>query len=177
MNAPSQTLICNPQIEWSELLSSVSFRPFHVSLHLSWLCECRCAFDHEKMLKVGRKKKEKKRKKEKKHTNSVARIRARASPPAVIISFGAWNFTTQPKKQNTRYHRSLNINTDLKLGWTVKWRTATGIKIARFGVISTYLSRPTYVVCTSRRWESWVRRCLENVSFNLFLECLVYFKW
>ena len=41
------------------------------------------------MLKVGRKKKkkEKKRKKEKKHTNSIARIRARASPPAVIISF------------------------------------------------------------------------------------------
>ena len=36
------------------------------------------------MLKVGRKKKEKKRKKEKKHTNSIARIRARASPPAVI---------------------------------------------------------------------------------------------
>ena len=84
MNAPSQTLICNPQIEWSELLSSVSFRPFHVSLHLPWLCECRCAFDLEKMLKVGREKKEKKRKKEKKHTNLIARIRARASSPAVI---------------------------------------------------------------------------------------------
>lgn len=84
MNAPSQTLICNPQIEWSELLSSVSFRPFHVSLHLPWLCQCRCAFDREKMLKWGRKKKEKKRMKEKKHTNSFARIRARASPPAVI---------------------------------------------------------------------------------------------
>ena len=84
MITPSKTLICNPQIEWSELLSSVSFRPFHVSLHLLWLCECRCAFDREKMLKVGREKKEKKRKKEKKHTNSIARIRARASPPAVI---------------------------------------------------------------------------------------------
>ena len=85
MITSSQTLICNPQIEWSELLSSVSFRPFHVSLHLLWLCECRCAFDREKMLKVGRKKKKRKeRKKEKKHTNSIARIRARASPPAVI---------------------------------------------------------------------------------------------
>ena len=41
------------------------------------------------MLKVGRKKKkEKERKKEKKHTNSFARIiEARASSPAVIISF------------------------------------------------------------------------------------------
>ena len=85
MITSSQTLICNPQIEWSELLSSVSFRLFHVSLHLTWLCECRCAFDREKMLKVGRKKKKRKeRKKEKKHTNSIARIRARASPPAVI---------------------------------------------------------------------------------------------
>ena len=86
MNAPSQTLICNPQIEWSELLSSVSFRPFHVSVHPLWLCaRCRCAFDREKMIKIGRKKK--KRKKVKKHTNSIARIQARASPPAVIISF------------------------------------------------------------------------------------------
>ena len=42
----------------------VSFRPFHVSLHLSWLCECRCAFDREKMLKVARKKKKRKEKKE-----------------------------------------------------------------------------------------------------------------
>ena len=84
MNTPSQSLICNPQIEWSKLLSSVSFRPFHVSLHLPWLCECRYAFDREKMLKVGRKKR--KEKKEKKHTNSIARIRARASPPAVSFA-------------------------------------------------------------------------------------------
>ena len=86
MNAPSQTLICNPQIEWSKLLSSVPFRPFHVSLHLPWLCECRCAFDREKHAKSKKEeKKEKKREKEKKHTNSVARIiEARASSPAVI---------------------------------------------------------------------------------------------
>ena len=50
------------------------------------------------MLKVGRERKRKERKKDrkkdKKHTNSIARIRARASRPAVSR---AWNFTTQPR--------------------------------------------------------------------------------
>ena len=40
----------------------------------------------EKRLKVGRKRKRKERKKEKKHTNSIARIRARASPPTVSFA-------------------------------------------------------------------------------------------
>ena len=95
-------------------------------------------------------------------------------------------------KQAQMYGIKLN-NTDLKLRWTVRWRTATGNKkLPDFGLISIYFSRPTYVVCTSRRWESWVRRvsrtwgfysCLQNIfilteyRFNLFLECLVYFKW
>ena len=39
MNASNQTLIRNPQIEWSGELLSVSFRPFGVSSHLC-LCEC-----------------------------------------------------------------------------------------------------------------------------------------
>ena len=38
------------------------------------------------MLKVARKRKRKERKKEEKRTNSIARIRARASPPAVIFA-------------------------------------------------------------------------------------------
>ena len=40
----------------------------------------------EKMPKVGRKRKRKERKKKKKHTNSIARIRARASPPTVSFA-------------------------------------------------------------------------------------------
>ena len=38
------------------------------------------------MLKVGRKRKRKERKKDKKHTNSIARIQARASRPAVSFA-------------------------------------------------------------------------------------------
>ena len=38
------------------------------------------------MLKVARKRKRKERKKEEKRTNSIARIRARASPPAVSFA-------------------------------------------------------------------------------------------
>ena len=35
--------------------------------------------------------------------------------------------------------------TDLKLGWTVEWRTVTGKKkLPDLGLISIYLSRPTY---------------------------------
>ena len=39
MNASSQTLIRNPQIEWSGELLSASFRPFRVSSHLPCLFE------------------------------------------------------------------------------------------------------------------------------------------
>ena len=51
----------------------------------------------EKMPKVGRKEKEKK---EKKHTNSIARIRARASPPAV--SFACVKLHNAVKKKKSK---------------------------------------------------------------------------
>ena len=56
----------------------------------------------ETMLKVKRKRKRKDGTKEKKHTNSIARIQQ-------LLASRAWNFTTQPRKKNTRYVRSLNI--------------------------------------------------------------------
>ena len=108
MNAPSQTLICNPQIEWSKLLSSVSFRSFQVSLHLPWLYECRCAFDREKMLKVGRKKKKRKERK-RKNTQTQLQGFELVLLRQLLLASRAWNFTTQPRKRNTRYRRSLNI--------------------------------------------------------------------
>ena len=98
MITPSQTLICNPQIEWSELLSSVSFRPFHVSVHLLWLCECRCAFDREKMLKVGRKKKKRKERKRKNTQTQLQGFELELLRQLLSAS-RAWNFTTQPRKQ------------------------------------------------------------------------------
>ena len=108
MNAPSQTLICNPQIERSELLS-VSFRPFRVSSHFPlWRV---CAFDREKILKEGRKKRKEKneRRKVKKKTNSIARSGFELALLHRLLASRARNFTTQPRKQNTRYVRSLNI--------------------------------------------------------------------
>ena len=81
MNAPSQTLICNPQIERSELLS-FSFRPFAFLRDRTSLILCKCVrLIVKEMLKVGRKKKKRKenketkreRKKVKKQTNSNAR--------------------------------------------------------------------------------------------------------
>ena len=60
MNTPSQILIRNPEIEWSELLS-VSFRPFRVSSHLPCLCEWVRLIVKTMQIKNGRKgKKEKK---------------------------------------------------------------------------------------------------------------------
>ena len=56
----------------------------------------------ETMLKVKRKRKRKDETREKKHTNSIARIQQ-------LLASRAWNFTTQPRKKNTRYVRSLNI--------------------------------------------------------------------
>ena len=59
------------------------------------------------MLKVGGERKRKERKKEKNHTNSIARIRACASPPAV--GFACLKLHHAAKGKNTRYVRSLNI--------------------------------------------------------------------
>ena len=71
----------------------------------------------KKMLKVGRKKKKRKenketkreRKKVKKQTNSNAWTGFELAPLRQLLASRAWNFTTQPKKQNTRYVQSLNI--------------------------------------------------------------------
>ena len=102
MNTPSQTLICNPEIEWSEPLS-ISFRPFHVSSHLPCLCECVRLIVKKCRLSCRMGKKEKK-------THSVARIQTRPSPPAV--SFVCRKLNQAAKlKQNTcaRIVSSLNI--------------------------------------------------------------------
>ena len=64
MNAPSQTLICNPQIEWSKLLS-VSFLPFRVSSHLPCLCEYVPRLIVKKKHAESRRKKKKRKKREK----------------------------------------------------------------------------------------------------------------
>ena len=100
MNAPSQTAVIHKSSEANLSLSATLF---------VWVC----AFDREKMLKVERKKKRKKKKKKrkerkrKKHTNSIATIRARASPPSVSLS--GWNFTTQPREQNISYDFEYNV--------------------------------------------------------------------
>ena len=131
MNASSQTLMRIPQIEWSGELLSVSFRLFRVSSHLPCLFElaklliciflkqlgwCRTGFANlikgkgkgEKLLKVGRKRKKKERKKDKEHTNSIARIRARASRPAV--SFSCLKLHHAAKTTNTRYEYYVTNN-------------------------------------------------------------------
>ena len=59
------------------------------------------------MLKVGGKRKRKERKKEKNHTNSIARIRACASPPAV--SFACLKLHHAAKGKKYQSVRSLNI--------------------------------------------------------------------
>ena len=88
MNALNKTLICNPQIEWSKLLSGTSPLSLSASLPV-WMC----AFDREKMPEVGRKK----------STQSqlpgfeLALLRQQ-------LASRAWNFTTQLRKQNTRYY-------------------------------------------------------------------------
>ena len=61
------------------------------------------------MRKVGRKSKRKERKEDKKHTNSIARIRARASRPAFSFACLKLHHAANLKKQNTRHVRSLNI--------------------------------------------------------------------
>ena len=94
MKASSQTLICNPQIEWSELLS-VSFRPFLVSSHPLPPSPLVCVLYvrlivKKKILKVGRKKKKRKEKKKESEKedklNCRDRVRALASSPAVSFA-------------------------------------------------------------------------------------------
>ena len=63
MNAPNQALICNPQIEWSELLS-FPFQPFRVSS-----CVNVYVFDREK--NARRRNEKKKEKKEREKTNKL----------------------------------------------------------------------------------------------------------
>ena len=54
------------------------------------------------MLKVGRKRKRKERKKDKKHTNSIARIQARASRPAVSFACLKLHQVAKTPKYKTR---------------------------------------------------------------------------
>jgi len=64
-----------------------------------------CAFGREKMPEVGRKKKEKKRKKEKKtKTKSIARIRARTSPPAVSFTCLKLHYAAKETKYKILCH-------------------------------------------------------------------------
>ena len=84
MNAPNQTLICNPQIEWSEL-HSVSFQPFRI-------CSC---------LNVCVQKKERKERKRKNAQSQLPGFELALFRQ--LLAWRAWNFTTRLKKQNTRY--------------------------------------------------------------------------
>ena len=65
-----------------------------------------------KMLKVGGKRKRKERKKEKNHTNSIARIRACASPPAVSFACLKLHHAAKGKKYQicsiSEYHVTIN---------------------------------------------------------------------
>ena len=54
------------------------------------------------MLKVGRKRKRKERKEGKKHTNSISRIRARASRPAVSFACLRLHHAAKKTKYKTR---------------------------------------------------------------------------
>ena len=93
MKASSQTLICNPQIEWSELLY-VSFRPFLVSSHpLPPSLPCLCKYVRlivKKNTESRKEKEEKKRKKKESEKedklNCLDRVRALASSPAVSFA-------------------------------------------------------------------------------------------
>ena len=94
MNAPNQTLICNPQIEWSELLSvSVSFQPFRVS---SCLNVCVWSW------KNARSRKEKKRK-EKKEREKTLKVNCQDSSSHFSASCQLFVTITRPAvwKRNT----------------------------------------------------------------------------
>ena len=89
MKASSQTLICNPQIEWSELLS-VSFRPFLVSSHplppSPLVCVLYVRLIVKKKNTESRKEKEEKKRKKEDKLNCRDRVRALASSPAVSFA-------------------------------------------------------------------------------------------
>ena len=159
MNASNQTLIRNPQIEWSGELLSASFRPFRVSSHLPCLFELAksliCIFltghtfltvhsvmpnrlyylnkgegKGEKMLKVGRKRKRKERRKDKKHTNSIARIRARASRPAVSRADKCWAVKRALRS-------SFNVWCGVGLAWALFLRFRCAWRPAKFSFLQT----------------------------------------
>ena len=94
MNVPSQTAVIHKSSEATFSLSPPLF---------VWVC----AFDREKMLKVERKKEKKKRKekkeREKNTQTQLPRFELALHRPLLVSS--AWNFTTQPRKQNTSYVR------------------------------------------------------------------------
>ena len=95
MNASSKTLMRIPQIEWSGELLSVSFRLFRVSSHLPCLFElAKCIFFEQLVWKE--------KKENKKHTNSIARIRARASRPAVSFAYLKVHHAAKNTKYKTR---------------------------------------------------------------------------
>ena len=131
MNTPSQTLICNPQIDRSELLS-VSFQPFHVSSHLPCLCECvHLIVKNAKAVRWGKKE-------NKTHTQlpgfGLALLRQ-------LLASRAGNLTKQLKKQNTcaRSVSSLNIMSQSRnpRGCKYKYRQKETVKLT----VQTFLQK------------------------------------
>ena len=76
-----------------------------------------CAFDREK---DARSRNEKKKRKESKQTQlpgfELALLRQ-------LLASGAWNFTTQPRKQNTRYYVTIT--------WPVVWNRNTSHAVSK----------------------------------------------
>ena len=112
MNAQNQTLICNPQIEWSELLS-FSFQPFRVSS-----CVNVCVWSWKNARSRNEKKKRKERKRKNKQTQlpgfELALLRQ-------LLASRAWNFTT--RKQNTRYYVTIT--------WLAVWNRNTSHAVSK----------------------------------------------
>ena len=85
--------------------------PFSLSASLLvWMC----AFDREKMLEVARKKKTKKRKERKRKNTQTQLPGFELALLRQLLASGAWNFTTQPRKQNTRYYATIT--------WPAFWK-------------------------------------------------------
>ena len=99
MNALNQTLICNPQIEWSELLSGryVSSQPFRIS---SCLNVCIWSWKNAR----SRKENKRQEKKEGKESTQSQLPGFELALLRQLLASRAWNFTTQLRKQNTRYY-------------------------------------------------------------------------
>ena len=103
------------QVDLTRSLASFSFRAIlnrttaFLESRLPCLCEC-VRLIVKKMLKVGGKKEKKRRrerKKEKKHTDSIARIRVRVSPPTV--SFACLKLHHTAKKTRDTFDRWMGI--------------------------------------------------------------------